>query len=70
MRNSQTNDSLLRKKDVERETGLSESTLWRLEKKGEFPPRVRISANTVGWWKSDINAWMDELKANSSETAA
>ena len=37
---------------------LSVSTLRRLELRGEFPPRIVLGANSVGWRLADILAWM------------
>ncbi|HEY4370983.1 MAG TPA: AlpA family phage regulatory protein [Burkholderiales bacterium] len=39
-------------------TGLSRSTIWRLEKVGQFPARRKLSANTVGWSASELQDWM------------
>jgi predicted DNA-binding transcriptional regulator AlpA len=33
---------LIRKAEVLRRTGLSYPTIWAMEKRGEFPPRVRL----------------------------
>jgi prophage regulatory protein len=38
---------LLRFPAVRDRTGLSRSTIWRLERKGAFPRHHRISANAV-----------------------
>ncbi|WP_241086791.1 helix-turn-helix transcriptional regulator [Candidatus Vondammii sp. HM_W22] len=40
--------------------GLSRTTLWRLESKGEFPRRVSLGGNSVGWKLSEIKQWIDE----------
>lgn len=37
---------------------LSVSTLRRLELRGEFPPRIVLGANSVGWRLADLLAWM------------
>lgn len=50
---------ILRKPDVERITGLSHCTIWRLERAGEFPQRIKLSANTVGWRSDEIADWID-----------
>lgn len=34
---------------------LSRSTVWRLERAGQFPPRIRISPGRVGWLENDID---------------
>jgi len=30
----------------------------RLEKQGKFPKRIQIGARRVGWYLSDIEAWL------------
>jgi len=51
--------TILRKPAVTERTGLSTAQIWRLEKAGEFPVRVRISAGTVGWYSDEIDAWVE-----------
>ncbi len=41
-------------------TGLSRTTLWRMENKGEFPRRVSLGENSVGWRLSEVENWMRE----------
>ncbi len=38
-------------------SGLSRTTVWRLQKTGDFPASVQVSPNRVGWWQSDILEW-------------
>ncbi len=47
----------LRIGDVTLETGLSRSTIYRLEQAGDFPRRVSLSANSMGWWSAQIDEW-------------
>ena len=49
--------------EVERVTGLSRTTIWRLERQNEFPRRRRLSANAVGWLESEIQEWISERSA-------
>jgi predicted DNA-binding transcriptional regulator AlpA len=37
--------------------GLSRTTIWRLQKTGDFPASVQVSRNRVGWWQSELLAW-------------
>jgi prophage regulatory protein len=30
----------------------------KLEKRGEFPKRVRLGPNSVGWIESEIDDWL------------
>lgn len=51
--------TILRQPEVCRITRLSRVTIWRLERKGDFPPRLRLSSNAIGWRESDILAWIN-----------
>lgn len=51
---------LLRVPEVLSRTGLSRTSLWRLEKAGQFPARRRISANAVGYLSDEVDAWLRE----------
>jgi prophage regulatory protein len=50
----------LRKNECERMTGLSRSTLWRLEREGSFPRRRKLSANAVGWLENEVRIWLQK----------
>jgi prophage regulatory protein len=50
---------LLRFPELKRRTGLSRSTIWRLEQTGEFPGHFHTSSNTVAWLESDVVAWIE-----------
>jgi len=50
---------ILRRREVERMTGLSRTTIWRLERGGDFPQRVQLSANSVGWRSNEVHAWIE-----------
>jgi prophage regulatory protein len=57
--NGQTVPSrLLRGEEVRHRVGLSRSSLWRLERLGGFPKRVRIGENSVGWFEHEVDAWL------------
>ena len=47
---------LLRFPAVRERTGLSRSTIWRLERRGEFPRHHRIAPNVVAWVEDDVSA--------------
>jgi prophage regulatory protein len=53
-----TSLKLLRFPAVRERTGLSRSTIWRLERRGAFPRHHRISANAVAWLEDDIADWI------------
>jgi prophage regulatory protein len=41
---------------------LSRTTLWRMEREGLFPQRIKLSENRVGWLEGDIEAWIAAKK--------
>lgn len=49
---------LLRFPEVRQLTGLSRSTVWRLEGRGEFPRHHRIAPNVVAWLEDDVANWI------------
>jgi prophage regulatory protein len=53
-------DRIIRAKEVQEITGLSRTTIWRLENQGKFPSRVSLGANSVGWELSEINNWIND----------
>lgn len=50
--------SVLRKPEVEQRTGLSASSIDRLEAAGNFPKRMQLSPNAVGWLSSEVDGWI------------
>jgi prophage regulatory protein len=48
---------LLRRPEVERETGMSRSTIYRLMDEGEFPRPLRTGHRMVAWSSTAIDAW-------------
>ena len=56
--NSGQADKILRAREVQEMTGLSRTTIWRLERKGEFPARVSLCPGSVGWRSSEVESWI------------
>ena len=53
--------SFYTRKDVLSLTTLSRSTIDRLEAKGKFPKRIRLTPNRVVWLPIHIDKWIKEL---------
>ena len=47
---------------VKETSGLSESTIRRLEKEGLFPKRRKVGARAVAWDESEVLAWCESRK--------
>ncbi len=45
----------------------SASHIWRLERTGQFPQRVRLGGNRVAWLQSEVSAWVESKLASRSD---
>lgn len=59
----QTIDYLIPRKTVEKLSGLSRATIYRLIKSGKFPRPLSIGTGAVRWRQSDVIAWQQSLVA-------
>ena len=51
----------IRVRQVIERLAISRTTLWRLIKKGEFPPPVKISKYASAWVDTDVEAYIRKL---------
>ena len=51
-------ERIVNTKEVQELTGLSRTTIWRLENSGKFPRRIALSTARVGWRYQDVLEWM------------
>ncbi len=62
---------ILRSQDVVTMVGLSRVTIWRRVKDGDFPQPLRLGgpkSRAVGWRRSDVERWLDDLTPQGSNT--
>jgi len=50
---------ILRRRQVEDITGFSGRTIDRKEKAGDFPQRVQLGPNSIGWIESEVVEWIE-----------
>lgn len=63
--------AVIRLPAVKRKTDFSRSTIYRLEAQGNFPARVRLGENSVGWYEDEIDAWLaNRPRVNSNHKSA
>lgn len=53
-------ERFLRLTEVIERTGLSRSAIYLSISEGRFPKNINLSARSVAWLESEINAWMQE----------
>ena len=50
---------IIRPADLADLLSVNRVTIWRMEKRGDLPPRKKITKGCVGWLQSDIVEWLD-----------
>lgn len=53
-------ERILRTPEVLERVGVARTTLWRLERSGQFPARRRIAGGLTGWLASEVDAWVQD----------
>ena len=58
---------ILRRKEVEKITGLGRSSIYREISLGRFPKPIKLNPNgtTVGWVSSEVYSWIEARIAES-----
>lgn len=53
-------NDIIRPRELPRVTGLSRTTIWRLEKEGKFVQKIRLTEHSIGYRRIDIETWIEE----------
>jgi len=59
--------SILRRPEVQRATGLPRSSLYALIATGQFPAPIKLGRKSCGWLEAEVIAWQ---KARTAERDA
>ena len=57
-------------KDLPLETGLSKTSIWRLERAGQFPPRIQLSPRRVGYRREEVEQWLSSRSTVNAQGGA
>jgi prophage regulatory protein len=55
---TQLPDTILRRPEVQKVTGLSRATIYESMARGDFPVAIRLGKRAVGWPQSEITHWL------------
>ena len=58
---------IIRKPELFSKIGLSDATIWRMERTGRFPQRIQLGGNSVGWFDDEIETWLARKAADRVE---
>jgi prophage regulatory protein len=50
--------TMMKRKDVVQATGLCYTTIYNLEKAGNFPARRQLSPGRVAWMRPEVENWL------------
>lgn len=60
----------LRREQVIRKTGLPRTSLYRLEKAGDFPRHFLLTPRCAVWFEDEIDAWLEDRQAKAIAAAS
>ena len=61
---------VLTKPEALKVVGLSDRTWYRMEQRGETPPKTQISPNRIGYRLLDIMKWLDQRRRGGERNGA
>jgi len=53
-------NEIIRPRDLHKYTGLSRTTIWRLEKENKFVQKIFLTKYCIGYRLSDIERWIEK----------
>lgn len=60
----------LRREQVIRKTGLPRTSLYRLEKAGDFPRHFLLTPRCAVWFEDEIDAWLEDRQTKAIAAAS
>lgn len=60
---------IIRKPELIRMLGVSDPSIYRWERAGKFPKRIRLGGSACGWLASEVELWL-AMKASERDGAA
>ena len=61
------NQRVIRKPELFNKVPLSDATIWRREKAGDFPKRIKLGGNSVGWFESEVEEWLAKKASDRTD---
>ncbi|WP_421773718.1 helix-turn-helix transcriptional regulator [Gracilimonas sp.] len=66
-----SNLNIIRIQDLAKRLSLSRQSIWRLSKTDpDFPPKVKLTGQAVGFREKDVEAWLDSKTEIETEEVA
>jgi prophage regulatory protein len=62
--------TIWRRQKVRAATGYADRTIDRKERAGQFPTRVKLGPNAVGWYSDEVEEWIESRERGGCEAPA
>ena len=59
----------IRRPEILAKTGVSATTIYNLEKRGEFPQHFMLTPRCAVWFEAEVDAWLDQCMVNPASPA-
>lgn len=60
----------IKKPELHQMVPLADSTIWEMEKRGEFPKRFLLTPRCVVWDLAEVEAWLTQRRSSPIARAA
>ncbi len=59
----------IRRPEVLNKTGLSATSIYNMEKRGEFPQHFMLTPRCAAWDESEVDGWLESRRASPARPA-
>lgn len=59
----------IRRPEVLNKTGLSATSIYNMEKRGEFPQHFMLTPRCAAWDESEVDSWLESRRASPARPA-
>ena len=63
-------DRIISARELREMVSYSNMQVWRMERDGRFPKRIKLGPGRVGWSLREVQEWIADRKAERDEGAA
>lgn len=64
---TQDTTTYINRKQLLAKVPLSDRTIYNMEKRGEFPKRITLTARSVAWDLGEVEAWMRKRRSAANK---
>ncbi|MDB2608961.1 AlpA family transcriptional regulator [Paracoccaceae bacterium] len=58
---------IFRRRQLEKQLGLTRSSIYKMMEDGEFPRPIKLGRRAVGWRADEVANWLDKMQEATSD---